>query len=153
MATDLRPPGKTAAAPYEAVVDRQLNRACLRLRGLDGAASALVLVCLVVGYGLVMSVADRMWGLSATLRLGAWCVWLVGLLFFLGATINRLLVRRANPLFLARRLEQTLPDATNSVVDSIDLRNETLPPAIRGSLGRRAAKDLASADPEQAISA
>src|SRR5262249_48041881 len=64
-----------------------------------------------------------------------------------------LLLRRVNPLFLARRLEQTLPDAKNSVVNWIDLRDEPLPPVIRGSLGRRAAKDLGRADPDQAISA
>src|SRR5437762_502702 len=127
MATDLRSSGKApAAGSYESLVDRQLQRACLRLRGLDFAASALTLVCLVVGYGLVMSLADRLWGVPLTVRVAAWCVWVVGLLIYLGITANRLLLRRVNPLFLARRLEQTLPDAKNSVVNWIDLRDQPL---------------------------
>ena len=100
-----------------------------------------------------MSLADRVWGVPLVVRLAAWCVLVVGLLVYLAVTANRLLLRRVNPLFLAHRLERTLPDAKNSVVNWIDLRDESLPPVIRGSLGRRAAKDLAKADPEQAISA
>src|SRR6266480_4391668 len=98
MATDLRSSGKAAAASYESVVERQLGRACLRLRGLDCAASASIFLCLFVGYGLLMSLADRVWGVPLALRLAAWCVFVVGLLIYVAVTVNRLLLRRVNPL-------------------------------------------------------
>jgi hypothetical protein len=153
MATELRPPAKVAAPSYESTVDQQLQRAALRVRFLDGAAAGLIALSGIVGYGLVMSLADRLWGLPVGIRLAAWIIGVITLLAYVALTVNRVALRRVNPLFLARRLELTLPDAKNSVINWIDLRTEPLPPAIRGSLGRRAAKDIADADPDEALSA
>src|SRR5436305_12340683 len=111
MAPELRSSGEAAApASYESVVDRQLGRACLRLRGLDAAASTLILLCLVIAYGLVMSLADRVSGVPLVVRLAAWCVLVVGLLVYLAVTANRLLLRRVNPFVLAHRPERAPPD-------------------------------------------
>src|SRR5207244_1411075 len=59
--------------------------------------------------------------------------------------------RRVNPYYAARQLEQSLPDAKNSIINWLDLRDEKLPPAIRSALGVRAAKDLKQVDPEKAV--
>src|SRR5205085_6550446 len=62
------------------------------------------------------------------------------------------LTRKVNPYYAARRVEALVPNAKNSVVNWLDLHRENLPVAIRGALGQRAAKDLARADLERAIS-
>src|SRR5262249_51207343 len=70
---------------------------------------------------------------------------------YLWLTVGRPLWRGVNPYFAARRVEQILPGSKNSVVNWLDLSRQTLPPAIRGAVGQRAAKDLAKADLEKAV--
>ena len=61
--------------------------------------------------------------------------------------------RRINPYYAARRIETTIPEAKNSVVNYLDLRAEPIAPAFRNAISSQAARDLAEADLEQAISA
>ncbi len=89
--------------------------------------------------------------LSVGLRQIALVVYLLGGGAFLTWKVLLPLRRPINPRFAALQLERTLPGSKNSVVNYIDLRNENLPTAIRGALGRRAAKDAVQADVEQAI--
>src|SRR5207245_6119949 len=70
-----------------------------------------------------------------------------------GSRIVWPLCRRINPYYAARRIEETLPQAKNSVVNWLDLHDETLAPAFRTAITHKAAKDLAAADLDQAISA
>jgi len=154
MATAQRPSAKPGATPqYESFVEQQLARARSRLRGLDLAVWVMGLGSVMVAYGLLESLADRLWHLPTGVRLAAWCCCAVAIAVGLGAGLTRLALQRVNPHYVARQLEQTVPDAKNSVINWLDLRGEPLAPVIRGSLGRRAAKDLAHADPELAISA
>src|SRR5262249_48359079 len=71
---------------------------------------------------------------------------------FLAFTVVRPLLRRINPYYAAKQVEETLPEAKNSLVNWLDLQDETLPLAIRAAVGQRAAKDLAQADVDRAIS-
>src|SRR5206468_11877391 len=72
---------------------------------------------------------------SSDLRLVCWGGFLIALCSCVGLAVRQLL-HVVNPQFLARRLEQTVPDAKNSVINWLDLREEPLAPVIRGSLGR-----------------
>jgi hypothetical protein len=154
MATAQRPASQPASPPqYESYVEQQFGRARRRILGFDLAAAALLFVSAVLAYGLVVALADRLWDLSGGVRLAAWCMFTALAAVYLGWVATRLGLRRVNPHFIARQLEQTVPNAKNSVINWLDLRDQPLAPVIRGSLGRRAAKDLTHADPEQAISA
>jgi hypothetical protein len=154
MATAQRPPVKSGSVPqYESFVEQQIHKASRRLRILDAVAWSLLLGAGLLTYGLVMSLADLLWQLPTGIRLAAWCLLVIGVAAALGSLAMRLLTRRVNPHFVARQLEQTLPDAKNSVINWLDLRDQPLAPVIRGSLGRRAAQDLTHADTERAISA
>lgn len=137
---------------YETFVEEQLARARNRIRLLDLAAAGLGFLIVTLGYGLLMVVLDRLLELSSLIRQAAFGVYLVGAVAYLGFVVSRVLLRRVNPLYAAKQVEQSLPGAKNSVVNYLDLRDQDLPAPIRGAVSHRAAKDLARADLDQAIS-
>jgi hypothetical protein len=136
---------------HEAFVEQQLARARGRVRTLDLMGLLLLFVCLTLGYALLLGLVDRAWKLPSLLRLGTFLAYAAAALYVLGLGAYRCFFLRVNPLYAARRLEEVVPDAKNSVVNWLDLRDAPMSPAIRNSLGLRAAKDLAQADPEKAI--
>ncbi len=137
---------------YETFVEEQLARARNRIRLLDLAAAGLGFLIVTLGYGLLMAVLDRLLELSSLVRQAAFGLYLVGAVVYLGFVVSRVLLRRVNPLYAAKQVEQSLPGAKNSVVNYLDLRDQDLPAPIRGAVSHRAAKDLARADLDQAIS-
>jgi hypothetical protein len=154
MATAQRQSGKPSATPqYESIVDQELNRAQRRLRGLDVAVWALALGVGFVGYGLLVSLIDRPWHLPWGVRLAGWLCLVAAIVAWIAVGWIQLTYHRINPRFVAHQLENTIPDAKNSVINWLDLRGQALAPVIRSSLGRRAAKDIGHADPEKALSA
>jgi hypothetical protein len=154
MATDLKPQSKPApASKYEQFVEQQLGRARRRIRTLDTLTSVLILLIGVLGYGLVMAGLDRAFDLPAGVRGAAFVVCAAAAALYAGLIVYRRVQWHVNPLFAARRLEQTIPNAKNSLINWLDLRDEPMPPVIRGTLGRKAARDLNGADLESAVSA
>ncbi len=142
-------------ASVESAIERQLGETCRRIRLFDTGASLLLLGSLVGGYALVFA------GFDLTLQ-GADAGWpfivrwiaYVGFLALAGVMavqVLRRLTRHVNPYYAARRLEETVPAAKNSVISWLDLRDEPLPPALLKTLGGKAAHDLEEADIEQAI--
>jgi hypothetical protein len=154
MATDLHP-GRPAPAPekYEAFVEGQLTRARARIRALDLAAAALGLLILTLAYGLIMALCDRRLEFSPLARQIAFALYAAGALLYVGLLVLRPLFRPINPYYAARRLEATIPEAKNSVVNWVDLHQQAIAPAFRKAISHQAARDLADADLEQAISA
>src|SRR5262249_5529393 len=122
------------------------------IRSLDTTAAVLVFLIGSVAYALGMALVDRALVLPTWVRLLALLSYLVGAAVFLAYALGRPLLRRVNPYYAARQLEQTLPGAKNSVVNWLDLHDQNLPPVIHNALGARAAKDLSRADLEQAVS-
>jgi hypothetical protein len=158
MATDL---GHTRAAPtakYEAFVEQQLTRANRRVRVFDVLSACLGFLLISVSYFLVMllcdlvAIGDRRLELNPLFRQVSFLVYVVAGFGYLAYFLVVPLTRRVNPYYAARRVEQLVPNAKNSVVNWLDLHGENLPAAIRGALGQRAAKDLSRADLERAIS-
>lgn len=154
MATDLGTKSPSPAVKYEAFVEKELDRVRSRIRLLDVGMALLGFLVVTLAYALGMVLLERFVGLESGglgtgVRLAAFVLYGAGALFFLGLAGLRL-YRRINPYFAARQLEQTLPDAKNSMVNWLDLRDEKLPPAIRVAVGQKAARDLKKADPEQA---
>jgi hypothetical protein len=157
MATDLRqsksaPVKPSSTAKYEAFVEAKLARARQRIRLLDMGAAGLGFLVLTLAYGLIMALLDRSLDLPPWARQAAFSLYGLGALAYLGVFVVRPLSRRVNPYYAARQIEQTLPNTKNSVVNWLDLRHESIAPAFRSAIGHQAAKDLADADLEQAIS-
>jgi hypothetical protein len=156
MATDLHPARltsqPTAPGRYEAFVVSQLRQAHRRIRLLDVAAAGAGFLILSLAYGLAMALVDRALNLPSAARQAAFALYSIGACLYLVVTLIRPLFRGINPYYAARRLEQTLPEAKNSVVNWLDLHDESIPTAFRSAISQRAAKDLAHADLEQAIS-
>ncbi|HMF13863.1 MAG TPA: hypothetical protein VKE94_16210, partial [Gemmataceae bacterium] len=152
MATDLAEVKSAPAPRYEAVFEQQLTRAVGRVRFLDVTAALLGLGASTLLYALIVLGLDRWLVLTAPVRQAALILYVLVAGAYLGFFLVRPLIRRVNPYYAAKRLELTLPEAKNSVVNWLDLRGQELPGAIRTAVGQRAAHDVARADLDAAIS-
>lgn len=153
MATVQEPPRAAAGAKYDTFVEQQLNRARARMRWIDMTVAGLGLLGVTLAYGLVMMVVDLCFDLPPAIRQYALTAFLGGTVLGVLIVLARPLLRQINPYYAARQVERTLADAKNSLVNWLDLRHENLPPAIRGAVGQRAARDLSQADLDEAIPA
>lgn len=152
MATGLE---SRKASAVETQIERQITDTCKRIRLFDAGASLLLLGSVVLAYAIAFAIFDLATqgvdaGWVVAVRWSAFAVF-VGLGGALAIQVLRRLTRRVNPYYAARRLEETVPDAKNSVINWLDLREEKLAPLLRRSLGGKAADDLKEANPEHAI--
>src|SRR5579884_2748601 len=152
MATDLGRAKSKSASKYDAFVASQLKQAETRIRMLDLSAGLLGFATLSLAYILGMVLCDSKLLLSQHARQLSLYAYLAGAAGYLFFVVLRPLRLRVNPYYAARQVEQQLPQAKNSIVNWVDLHEQPLPPAIRGALGQRAAKDLAHIDLDRAIS-
>jgi hypothetical protein len=152
MATDLARDKPTPANKYDAFVAAQLAKAESRIRLLDLTAGLLGLAALSLLYIVGMVLCDSKFMLSQQTRQLTLYAFLAGGGVYLFFAVLRPLRLRVNPYYAARQVELLLPHAKNSIVNWVDLHEQPLPPAIRGALGQRAAKDLSQVDLESAIS-
>jgi hypothetical protein len=129
-----------------------LGRARQRIRLLDVGTGTLGLIAATLLYTMVMVVLDRRFDLTPLTRQLALVGYGIFALAYSALAIVRPLARRVNPYYAAREVERVVPEAKNSIVNWLDLQNQTLPPAVRAALAQRAARDLAQADLEAAIS-
>ncbi len=152
MATLRDPVKPEPVAKYEAFVEEKLTQARGRIRMLDLAAGLLGLLAGTMIFALVMGWLDRWFQFSVAVRQFALAVYGLAALTYLAMFVIWPMVRRLNPYYAARQVEQVLPGAKNSVINWLDLRHETMSSAIRGAVSHRAAKDIARANLEEAIS-
>ncbi len=152
MATEPGTVRAAAAARGDTFVADRLARTEQRIRTLDLATAGLVFLAGTCAYAAVMVAADGLLAHAEAARQLLFFAYLVGAAAYLAVFVVRPLTRRINPYFTARQVERTLPGAKNSVVNWVDLHDQPLPAAIRNALGLRAAKDLAHADLERAVS-
>jgi hypothetical protein len=152
MATDQMQVTTASIPKYEALFEQQLRRAVGRVRFLDVMAALLTLAAGTLLYALLVIGLDRWLILSGGARQFALIFYLIVAAAFVGYCIVRPFLRTVNPYYAAKRLERTIPEAKNSVVNWLDLRDLELPGAIRSAVGQRAAHDAARADMDAAIS-
>jgi hypothetical protein len=151
MAIDLGR-GKSSASKYDAIVASQLRQAEKRIRLLDLTTGLLGLAALSLAYIVGMILCDSKLLLAQSTRQLSLCLFLAGAGVYLFFVVLRPLRLRVNPYYAAQQVERQLPRAKNSIVNWVDLHEQPLPPAIRGALGQRAAKDLSRVDLESTIS-
>src|SRR5262245_24152883 len=145
------PPTRTPAPRQDTFVERQLRSTRGRIVFRDVVTAALVLALVTLVYGVTMVVLD------VNLDLPGWArqISLFGFLAAAGAfayfAVVRPLIRPVNPFFAAKQVEQTIPDAKNSVINWLDLHDQPLPESTLAALGVRAAKSLKKADLNEAV--
>jgi hypothetical protein len=152
MATVQPPPKPAPASKYDAFVESRLAKARGRIRSLDVAVALLGFGAITIGFALAMVVVDHTLELAPLFRQLAFVGYLAVSAVYLAFALVLPLSRRLNPYYAARQMEQVIPGAKNSVVNWLDLRERKLPAAIQGAVGQRAARDVAQADLERAIS-
>ncbi len=146
------PARRSAAARSEAIVAGQLRQVRQRIRLLDVTAALLGFAILTMLYGLGMVLADRAYEMTALVRQLAFGVYLLSAGLYLGSTLVWPLCRRVNPYYAALQVEQTVPEAKNSVISWLDLHEQPLPASIRAAVSNKAARDISEADLECAVS-
>lgn len=139
---------------HDAYVESQLDRARRRIRTLDLTTALLGFLAGTLAYGIVMALLDNALDLSSSVLHVSFFLYLAAAVGYLGLAVIRPLSRQINPYFAARKVEENLPDAKNSVVNYLDLRDdERLPAPVHNAVGARAARDLAKVDIDSAVSA
>jgi collagen type III alpha len=150
MATLLDAPKPTAK--IEEFVERQLTAARRRVRVLDFFLVGLALAAGSLAFLLVCLLVNR----YVEMPRGTWWVVAVGYTGIAIASIYAGLFRGSrrdiNPYYAARQVEQTVPDAKNSLVTFVDFEeDEKLPGSIRSAISQKAARDLRKVDLNRAI--
>jgi len=152
MSTDLDPRMPTRV---DAFVDKQISQVRDRIRRLDILRAVLCLGVFALGYGLVMVLLDIALqasypGLVDAIHLGSFVLFL-GVGGYFAVQVLARLSGRINPYYAAKQLEDSVPQAKNSVINWLDLREEKLPNAIHGAVSQRAARDLKRTDADTAV--
>ena len=136
---------------FDARVEAELGKAVGRIRANDLWLGGLAAATLTLAYTVGMVLLDR-WLL---LPMAARQLALAGFVAALGAVgylfVVRPLRRAINPRYAARRVEATLADSKNAVINWVDLQDRDLPATVRAAVGQRAAGDLQTADVAKAI--
>ena len=131
-------------------IDRQLKKTSARVRWLDGLSLLFGFFLLLFGYVTAILVLESFVELSAVARIVSLSVFAVGMLAFLILAVVPFLRTRVNPYYSAIRLEETIPEGKDSLINWLDVKESDIPPAFRQAMGVRAATDLKKADPEEA---
>jgi len=126
---------------------RLLRRATLGRLLIVMAAAALVPLLVVVG--------DHVWkgGLPRGVLLAASAVWKAGLIGGLLAVVLVTLLRRLNPVFVARDLERAGEIRHNSLVNALLLHRAAAAPYAEEAVLRQAARDVATHPPARVTDA
>lgn len=151
MAT-LTDAAKANPAQFSNFVEKQLNAARRRVRTLDFFLAGLSLALVSFAFLLVVLLIDRY---MATPKGAGWAALAVYLGLATWFIYNRLFQasrRQINPYFAARQVEQTVPNAKNSLVTWVDFEDdERIANSIKTAISQKAAKDLKGVDLNRAI--
>jgi hypothetical protein len=140
-----------AAGRVDSYVESQLVRARRRIRAQDVGVAALGLLAGTLAYALVIVLVDRWLELSDATRQTALLIYVGVAITYAATVLSRPFRREVNPYFAARRVEQVVPGAKNSVISWLDLRAEPLPDSIRSAVSAKAAADLKRADVDEVV--
>lgn len=144
------PQRPTPAVRNEATVDQAIAAAAGKVRANDLLTGAAAVLVLVVGYVTTVMILDRWLVLPMWVRqlgFGGFLASLAAVGYF---AVVRPLRRRVNPRYIARQVEQTIPDAKNVLINWVDLHDRELPGSVRAAVAAKAADELADADVDTA---
>src|SRR5437764_873912 len=119
-----------AGSRIDSFVEAEIARARRRIQAQDVGIAALGLIAGGLAYALGMVLLDRALDFSDTTRQLSLFAFLAAAVAYTAIILARPLRREVNPYFAARRVEQAVPGAKNSVISWLDLHAEPLPESI-----------------------
>ena len=152
MATELKSSPVPRVSRSERAVEDQIQRIEKQIRWIDVGTGAFGLLVMLFAYGLVVILLDRFLVLSSLSRQFLFAGFAVSVGWWIYKRILTPLVQSVNPIYAALILEQAIPDAKNSLVNWVDLKNDRIPESVKLALGKRAAKDLKPHEDEEFVS-
>ena len=133
-------------------VEKQLNAARRRVRTLDFFLAGLSLALVSLAFLLVVLLIDRYVATPKGSGWAALAVYLGLAAYFIYLRLFQSSRRQINPYFAARQVEQTVPNAKNSLVTWVDFEDDArLAGSIKSAISQKAAKDLKGVDLNRAI--
>lgn len=153
IATPAPPPQSSQAA---AVIDEQLRKTRLQVKGVDIATGLLTLGLGAIGYLFALALADH-WlvsgGLGFYTRLAAIAFLLLAGGVWAYFRILRPLLGKINPVYVAQTIEQSRLSLKNSLINFLLLRGspQGLSKGVYQAVETRAADDLAEVSPEAVV--
>ena len=106
------------AAKVKGYVNQQLEKTRKQVKTIDFISGALVLVAFTIGFLLFAAMVDAwIWPMS---RLGRWAflfIWLGSCLGYTAISIVPLLMKRINPDYAAKMIEEAKPSFSNSLMN------------------------------------
>lgn len=131
-------------------VSNRLSQVGTRLQRQDFLVTTLWLMLGTVSFLTVIMIIDSIYQLSSTSRVIAWLGGVGVGLAYLCFRLHHHILLQINPYYAARRLESTIGDAKESVINWLDLQDQEIPGAIRNAVGHQAIKDLSRASIDEA---
>src|SRR5437764_924020 len=119
---------------YDAMLETRLAQAGGRVRVADLSIGLLGLACLTLCFALVMILADRFLDLSELTRQMSLVVFLAVAGTYAFRVLARPILLSVNPYYAARQVERMMPEAKNSLVSWLDLRDKPLAPTVRDAV-------------------
>lgn len=143
--------GANSALPE--AIGTELRRTGRRLKGVDLAAHVVTWLVACLTFLLALAIVDHwLFDLGRLGRLAAFAVLMGGSLWYLLAQVGPLLLRRINPVYAARSIEEGAPELKNSLVNYLTTPNSAaIARPVREALEERAVADLERVDPEIAV--
>ena len=162
MASQVKPSTKLSASNASArqaakvkdYVNQQLEKTRKQVKTIDLIAGVLIMIASVMAFLLVAALVDGwIWPLS---NLGRWvCLGLIvfGCLGYSIFAILPLFMKRINPDYAAKMIEDAKPSFRNSLMNYVSFRKrpDEIKPAVFDAVSRQAAADLASVPADASV--
>ncbi len=146
--------GSHANLQHDQFIEQQLARTRRRVKWVDLGSLAMGLVGGIIAYLLIVVLIDH-WvaGLSGLGRFVALLGLLLGTTYYLAAYLVPPFLRRINPAYAARAIEQSDPSLKNSLINFLMFRRDATPTnrLVYQALRHRAATDLRDVNIDLAV--
>ena len=142
------------AAKVKGYVNQQLEKTRKQVKTIDFISGVLVLVAFTIGFLLFAAMIDAwIWPLPQSGRWAFLTIWLGSCVGYTTVSIVPLLMKRINPDYAAKMIEEAKPSFSNSLINYVSLRKrpEGIRPAVLDAVSRQAATDLASVRGDAAV--
>ena len=156
MSTNIASPETTAqpASKVQTYVDQKIESARGQIRAIDLYTGILIAAVYLILFFLVAAVVDAwIWPLSQAGRWALLGLFLAGLFYIGYSYLIPLFLRRINPQYAAKMIEDSQPGFFNSILNyvSISKKPEKVRTAVLDAVSRQAATDISSVPEDQAV--
>lgn len=142
------------ASRVDQFVGRQLKKTTQQVRVSDIVTGLIALVSYVVAFFLVAAIIDAwVWPYTPIVRLMLLALFLIGLGAIAWSFIVPFFLKRINPQYAAKMIEEAKPEFKNSILNYLNLKGQKkgTHKAILNEVSRRAATDLSTISPDAAV--